>query len=185
MEQNESEKIIRETIEYANQEITKVKRKNVRILAIVLTAVAVLLASSLLLFVYEFPVAYQEGLVEATIPVDAGIDIHVNLPNYKRASAILIETEENSYDLYIGVHQTLATKLFKDWDTHNNFIRVGNGLIYDHQSERLWGFIPEGKDETAIQRIYYMNALSDEMIFMNREYFINCEDKTLIWERNP
>ncbi len=184
MERNESEKIIQETIEYANQEIEKVKKKSVRIIIGMVAATAILAAICMFVFVYEIPVEYADGLVEATIPVDGGIDIHVNLKNYTQARAVLIDTEDG-FDLYIGVTQTLAAKLLKDFDSHDNFLRVANGIILDHQSERLWGFIPEGKDESSMSRIYYLNDLREEMTLKENTFFIDHPEKILIWERTP
>ena len=55
------------------------------------------------------PVSYSENLLEVTIPVDTGLDIKVNLPNYKIAKALLVRKDENTFDLYVKVSQTLAT----------------------------------------------------------------------------
>ncbi len=181
MEKNEVERIVRETIEHANMEIKKAKRRSMCLAACVLL---VLTLAYQTLFHYEIPVAYREGLVSVVIPVDRGIDIHVELRNYQKANAVLVKTGDDTYDLYIGIMQTVATKIFKDFDTANNFLRVGNGIIFDHQGEQLLGHLPAGSDEEVIQHIYYLDDLSEKVAVMTDQALMDMENKTLIWERN-
>ncbi len=183
MEKNESEKIIKETIEFANQEIKKVKRKSNYVIGGVIVGVLVLLAAYLLLFVCESPVKYREDIVQVVIPEDEGIDIRVKLPNYTRANAVLVKTGEGSYDLYIGIMQTAATKMFKDTDPANDLLRVGNGIVFDFQGEQHLGNLPNGIDENAVEHIYYLDDLSDKVRAMPDEDLMAMENKTLVWEK--
>ncbi len=184
MDKNESEQIIREMIEYANKEIQKSKRRSRYLICGILLGVLTLFLAYRMLFHYEIPVAYREGLVNVVIPVDEGLDIHIELPNYKKANAVLVKTGDDTYDLYIGVMQTAATKVLMDTDDHNDFLRVGNGIILDHQSEQLLGFIPEENSEESIQRIYYLDDLSEEIMAKDDQELIKNQEKTLIWERD-
>ncbi len=182
MEKSEVEKVLKDTIQYANEEIKR-KKKIIKVIGGVALTIIVLITSYLMVFVYETPVQYQEGIAEVLIPEDEGIDIKVKLPNYKSANGKVIKTGENTYDLYINVKQTLFTKLFKDSDSSNNILRVGTGMIVDYQSERLQGYIPDRKDETVIEHIYYINDFSGKIATMDDNKFIDYQNKYLIWKR--
>ncbi len=182
MEKLEAEKIIKDTIEYANKEIKKNKRKAMKTLWGLIIAAVILLLAYVLVFVYETPVKYKPEIVEVKIPEGEGIDITVKLPNYKRAKAVLVQIDDNSYDLYINITQTLASKIFKDSDLQNNLLRVGNGMIVDYQSERLQEHIPNGNDYKAIKHVYYINDLSAKIAAMDDKALVSYQDKTLIWE---
>ncbi len=182
MEKHEAEKIIKDTIEYANKEIEKSKKKSAKIICGIIAVIFVLILSYVLVFVYEMPVKYRQGIVEVKIPEDKGIDISVKLQNYKSAKAVLVQTDEDTYDLYINITQTLASKLFQDSDENNNLLRVGNGMIVDYQSERLQGYIPNGKDYVAIKHVYYVKELSAKIAAMDDKELVEYKDKTLIWE---
>ncbi len=184
MDKNESEQIIREVIEYTNREIQKSKRRSRRLVACVLLGVLALLLCYQVVFHYEFPVPYQDGLINVVTPVDEGLDIHVELKNYKAASALLVQTSDTTYDLYMGVSQTPATMLIKDFDPHNNFLRASNGILLDHQSERFQGAIPGEHKEDAIMRIYYLDDFTVEVATMTDQELMEYEGKTLIWERD-
>lgn len=183
MNKNEADKIIKETIEYANIEIAKSKKKYLaRLFSAVLIAV-IAIAVSVFMFTRESPVKYRENLVTVTIPEDEGIDITINLDNYNGANAILVNTESNQYDLYVTVTHTLLTKLFRDDDDTDHLLRVGNGIIVDYQSSQLMGHIPEGNDEESIKHIYYIDISSDELFAMDDSQLISYKNKVLIWER--
>ncbi len=184
MDKNESEQIIRETIEYANREIRKSRRRSHCLAGGVILGMLILLLACYMLFHYELPVAYQEGLVNVTIPEDQGLDIQIELPNYQKTNAVLVKTSHSSYDLYIGIMQTPATKILKDADDSNNFLRVGNGIIFDHQGEQLLGFVPNGSSGTSIQHIYYLDDLSEAVMTKSDQELVDSQEKTLIWEQN-
>ncbi len=184
MEKNEVEQLIREAIEYANQEVQKSKRRSRRLVGCVLLGVLALLLCCQFIFHYEFSVPYRDGMIRVVIPEDEGIDIHVELKNYKTARALLVQTSDSTYDLYMGVSQTPATMLIKDFDPHNNFLRAGNGILLDHQSERFEGAIPGEHKEDAIMRIYYLDDFAVEITTMTDQELMEYEGKTLIWERD-
>ena len=184
MNKEEAEKVVKDTIEYANQEIKKSKNRYLKIFLVILGILVLLIISYLLVFKYEIPVNYSNGMVEVDIPEDKGIDIKIALENYKNANAVLVKTDENTYDLYINVTQTLSTKIFKDNDKSNNLLRIGNSMIVDFQSEELRGYIPNGNNSESIKHIYYIDNLSDRNMCMNDNELINYQNKTLIWEKD-
>ena len=183
MNKDEAEKIVKETIEYANQEIKKSKIKYLKNCLIVCGILVLIIITYLIMFKWEIPVKYSDSLVKVNIPEDKGIDIKIGLENYKNANAVLVKIDENSYDLYINVTQTFSTKMFKDNDKSNNLLRVGNSIIIDFQSERLRGYIPNGNNAENIKHIYYIDNLSNKNITLNDSELLNYKNKILIWEK--
>ena len=183
MNKGEAEKVVKDTIEYANQEIKKSKIKHLKNYLIVCEILVLIIITYLIMFKLEIPVKYSNSLVEVNIPIDKGIDIKIGLENYKNANAILVKIDENSYDLYVNVTQTLATKIFKDNDKSNNLLRVGNNMVVDFQSEGLRGYIPNGDNYESIKHIYYIDNLSNKNMTLNDSELLNYKNKTLIWEK--
>lgn len=176
MSKEKDEAAVKEIIEYANNEITKSKRKHLTILLSELASIVLLSTTFFFVFMYEMPVSYSEELIEVNIPVDTGLDIKVNLPNYKTARVFLAQADENTYDLYINVSQTLATKIFNDKDKSDNFLRVGNNIVVDYQSGLLMGSLPSGYNDESIMNIYYIDRFSVKNITTN--------NGILVWTRN-
>ena len=183
MNKGEAEKVVKDTIEYANQEIKKSKIKYLKNYLIVCGILVLIIITYLIMFKLEIPVKYSNSLVEVNIPIDKGIDIKIGLENYKNANAILVKIDENSYDLYVNVTQTLATKIFKDNDKSNNLLRVGNNMVVDFQSEGLRGYIPNGDNYESIKHIYSIDNLSNKNMTLNDSELLNYKNKTLIWEK--
>ena len=176
MSKEKNEAAVKEIIEYANNEITKSKKKHLTILLSILASIVLLSATFFFLFMYEMPVPYSEDLIEVNIPVDKGLDIKVNLSNYKNAKAFLAQNDEDTFDLYINVSQTLATKMFNDKDNSNNFLRVGNSMVVDYQSGLLLGELPSGYSDESVMNIYYI----DKFYAKN----ITTKNGVLVWTRN-
>lgn len=183
MNKNDAEKIIKDTIEYANEEIKKSKRKYLKLSLIVFGILIFLIGLYLGIFKYEIPVKYSDKLINVKVPEDSGLDIYINLENYKRMKAVLVKTSNNTYDLYINVTSTLSNKMFNDNDKSDNFLRVGNGIILDFQSGELNGYIPNGYRSDAIKNIYYIDNLSNRINSMDDNDLINYKDKVLVWSR--
>ena len=183
MSKENDEKVVKEIIEYANNEIKKSKKKFATILISVIAGVALIATAVFFAFAFEMPVPYTEGMIEAEIPEDEGLDISINLPNYKKAKAILVNVDDNSYDLYLCVNQTLVTKIWGDSDNANNLLRVGNGIVVDYQSESVCGYLPEGSKAENIVNIYYVDNLSKEFMTMDDADIIAYENKILVWTR--
>jgi len=156
---------------------------SVTILISLIAGVALIATVVFFAFAFEMPVPYTEGMIEAEIPEDEGLDISINLPNYKNAKAILVNVDENSYDLYICVNQTLATKIWRDSDNANNLLRAGNGIVVDYQSESICGYLPNDSKAESIANVYYVDNLSEDMMKMDNADLIEYENKVLVWTR--
>lgn len=184
MSNENNEKVVKEIIEYANQEITKSKKKNMIILLSILSSLVLLATAFFFVFVFEAPVPYSDGLIRVSVPEDKGIDIKVNLSNYKNAKAVLVKVDETTYDLHVNVTQTLSTKIFEDNDKTNNMLRVGNSIIVDFQSGFLRGNLPNGCDAENILNIYYVDNLSNKTMVKDDSELIKDQSEVLIWTRD-
>ncbi len=183
MNREEAEKVVKETIEYANQEIKKKKKRYLKIFVAILGIIVLLTSVYLFVFEYETPVKYSKDMVNVIVPEDKGLDIKINLPNYKETNAILVKIDENSYDLYINITQTISTRIFDDNDKSDNMLRVGNGMVVDFQSGLLQEYLPNGNPGESIMHIYYIDNLSDKTMTMDDSELINYKNKILIWTR--
>ena len=178
MNKNEAEKIIKDTIEYANLEIERNRKKYLKIMFVVFVIFLFLLITYFVIFKYEVSVKYSDKLISVNIPIDGGIDIYVNSENYRRANAVLVKTNDSEYDLYINVTTTLFTNLVSDNDKSDNLLRVGNGIVVDFHSGDLMGYIPNGNKAETIKHIYYVDKLSND-----DNELVNSKDKVLVWNR--
>jgi len=183
MNKNDAEKVIKDTIEYANEEIERNKKKYLKRIFVVVGFALFLLMLFFVLFKYEIPVKYDNKLIDVKKPIDGGLDIYVNKDNYKRVNAVLVKTSDNTYDLYINVTSTLSNKMFNDNDKSDNFLRVGNGIIVDFESGELRGYIPHGYKSYVIKHIYYIDNLSNKISTMDDNELINYKNKVLVWSR--
>ena len=67
MNKDEAEKVVKDTIEYANQEIKKSKIRYLKTFLIIFLIFVILITVYLLVFKYEIPVKYSEEIVEVNI----------------------------------------------------------------------------------------------------------------------
>lgn len=183
MNKNEAEKIIKETVEYANKEIVKVRKKCTKNILIILGIILLLIVTYLLIFKYEIPVKYNEEMIKTELSEDQALVMTINLSNYKNAKAILVKIDDNTYDLYINITQTLATKIWKDDDKSNNLLRIGNNMIIDFQTEKVREYMPNSNTIENLNRIYYVDTLNDKIATMDDQELMNYQNKVLIWER--
>ena len=184
MSKEQDEKVVKEIIEYANQEIKNSKKKYLTIFLSIVGTMLFLAALFWGVFQYEMPEAYSKDMMKVYVPIDQGLDINIDLPNYKRAKAVLVKTENNTLDLYINVTQTVFTKIIEDRDKTNNLLRVGNNSIGDYQSESISGFVPDGYDEVDIKHVYYVDKMTKKMMVMDNREWIDYDNKVLIWTRD-
>ena len=176
MSKETDEKVVKEIIEYENNEIKKSKKKHLMILILVLTSIILLSTALFFMFTYERSVSYSEDLFDVGISADKSLIIKVNQP-YKNAKAMLVQVDENTYDLYFNVSRTLSTKIFNDNDKSNDFLKVVNLMVIDYQSGEiltLWSLVPE--DLSNIRNIYYAENFTNENIVNN--------DCSLVWTNN-
>ena len=108
----------------------KMSKKNlIKVLVSVVICLAVILSGMYVLFIPEFVVPYSEDLMTAKIPVDGGIDVLVNLPNYTQVYSMATSSEtDDEFDIYLTVTRNLWSMIAPDFDEMNNFWRT-NGFI--------------------------------------------------------
>jgi hypothetical protein len=108
----------------------KMNKKNLKkIVLSVIVCLAVILSGTYILFIPEFTVPYSKDLMTAKIPVDGGIDVWVNLPNYTQVYSMATSSEtDDEFDIYLTVTRNLWSMIAPDFDEMNNFWRT-NGFI--------------------------------------------------------
>lgn len=183
MTNKKTEQIVEDTIKYANDEISRIKKKYLKTGFSIFVGILIIVSLFMFVFKYEIPTKYNDKLIEVLNPVDQSLDLQINLSNYSEAKAILVKADDESYYLYVNVTRTLSTKTFKDKDKTDHMLRVGNGMIFDFQSKTIRGYIPNGLDTSVIKRIYYIDNLSNEILTKSDDKLLDLKDKTLIWER--
>lgn len=108
----------------------KMSRRNLKKIVIaVIVCLAVIFSSAYVLFIPEFTVPYSEDLLTAKIPVDEGVDVWVNLPNFTQVYSVADYSEDNNeIDVYLTVTRNLWSMIVSDFDEANNFWRT-NGFV--------------------------------------------------------
>ena len=133
----------------------KLKKKN-----LIKTVISVILSLTIVFFVgyfaliHETTQKYTDDLIKVEIPVDEGIDAHINLPNYKRIDWFTVYNKNNEIDVYLTVKQTLLTQLFKDSDTSDNFWRT-NGFVCASYQDGVLGYI---HPDNTVKNIFYVDG---------------------------
>lgn len=160
----------------------KLKLKNrIKILLSTIIILLVIIIIGYLIYKPEFVVKYTEKLISAEIPVDEGIDIHVNELNYKNVYATYSMNEDNTCDVYIVVTQNLISKIIKDYDKSNNLIRISNNICvsYDDNSSKSLFILNEN---TTVKKIYYVNITPKTLMFLDDQQLQAITEKSLVWE---
>ena len=157
----------------------KMGKKNfIKVIVSVLLCLIVGFGGYYILFVPEYVVPYHDGLVEANIPIDKGIDVWVNLNNYLKVQPFDLVDEEGYTDIYITVLQNNFTKIFPDSDTTDHLWRINRDMSVCFQS----GFpYPLTGDEPKVRNIYYLEMHPNETLKMVDEINFDAYNKTLIW----
>ncbi len=168
----------------------KMNKKNlIRIVVSVTLCLAVILGGTYMLFIPEFTVPYSEDLMTAKIPVDGGVDVHVNLPNYTAVYCVATNENKGELDVYLTVTRNLWTMIFKDNDKTDNFWRTNGFIAVSYQTSGA----PFRKDlpteffhaENKIVRIHYAEYESSHITNRKADFkfaVYNGKAKTnLIW----
>lgn len=133
----------------------KLKKRNLKKTVIsVILCLALIFSVGYIMFVPETTQKYTDKLVNVKIPVDGGIDAHINLPNYRRITWFTVYNENSEIDVYMTVKHTLFTKLFKDSDKSNNFWRTNGFVCVSHQDGGS-GYI---HPDNTVKNIYYVDG---------------------------
>lgn len=177
LNEDKKDEILKETIEFSSREISKTKIKFQKTTTILTSIVIILSLLYYIGFIQEHSVKYNSHLIIVQEPVDSGLDIHINLSNYKNGNAVLVKTSVNNYDIYLNVTQTISTMIFADNDTSDNFIRIGNNICYDFQSGSVRFSVSE---DSIINNIYYIDL---DVRNSTENEIVQSETKTLVWEQ--
>ena len=159
----------------------KMKKRNItKVFVSVVLCLAVFFAGMYVLFVPEYVVPYSDGLMSARVPEDKGVDVNVNLDNYKEVCAWDIRDEDGNTDIYLTAIQTNYTKLFADSDKSDHLWRVGNsntiGVCYQSA-----GVIHLSGENNKVRNIYYLVMDPDEVLYMTDGISFEGYETHLIW----
>lgn len=145
----------------------KMSKKNlIRIAVSVILSLAIILGGTYVLFIPEFVVPYSEDLMTAKIPVDGGIDVHVNLPNYTQVYSAA-EYNGDEIDIYLTVTRNLWSMIMPDGDKSNNFWRTNGFIGVSHQASDDMPFKESDAEyfhtQNKIVRIHYADYESSHI----------------------
>ena len=160
----------------------KMKRRNLKkIVVAVALCLAIVFLSAYLLFVPETVVEYSDGLMTAQVPEDGGIDVWVNLDNYKYVQSWEMKNEDGSFDIYLTAVQNNYTKIFAEKDKTDHLWRIGNWICVCFQSGMV-NHLPGEK--TEIKNIYYLEMEPEDVLYMTDEISFEDYETHLFWT-NP
>ncbi len=140
----------------------KMSKKNLkRIVVSVILSLAIILCGTYMLFIPEFTVPYSEDLMTAKIPVDGGIDVWVNLPNYTQVYLVAQGSSDDEFDIYLTVTRNLWSMIAPDFDEMNNFWRTNGFIGTSFQASDEMPFkesdINYFRTDSKIANIYYVD----------------------------
>ena len=169
----------------------KMSIKNFKKIAIsVIVCLAVIFGSAYVLFIPEFTVPYSEDLMTAKIPVDGGIDVWVNLPNYTQVYSMATSSEtDDEFDIYLTVTRNLWSMIAPDFDEMNNFWRTNGFIGVSFQASDEMPFkesdINYFRTDSKIANIYYADFESthstDLKADLRHALYSETADTHLIW----
>lgn len=133
----------------------KLKKSNLKKTVIsVMLCLTLIFSVGYIMFVPETTQKYTDDLVNVKIPVDEGIDAHINLPNYRKISWFTVYNEEKEIDVYLTVKHNLFTRIFKDSDTSDNFWRTNGFACVSYQDGGSDYIHPDN----TVKNIYYVDG---------------------------
>ena len=133
----------------------KLKKSNLKktVISVVL-CLTLIFSVGYIMFVPETTQKYTDDLVNVKIPVDEGIDAHINLPNYRKISWFTVYNEEKEVDVYLTVKHNLFTRIFKDSDKSDNFWRTNGFACVSYQDGGSDYIHPDNR----VKNIYYVDG---------------------------
>lgn len=160
----------------------RLTRKNILIAVLAFLASACVIAGGCYaLFVPEFVVPYSEDLLQAYIPEDSGIDVKININNYKWVQAWSITDEQTGEtDVYLTVMQTLFTKLYTPTDKSDYLWRTHADMSVDFHGNTTHPF-SFGATHEDVQNIYYLEMHPDEVLTMTDGISFDGYETHLVW----
>lgn len=129
----------------------------------------------------EFTVEYSKELVEVAIPEDGGIDMNINLANYKNAYATYANNGDGTCDVYIIVKHNLFTMLWKDSDPSDHLVRIGNRMCasFNNSEGIVQFYLPE---DMEVSHIYYVDQDVENLLLMEDEELRSVKS-VMIWKK--
>lgn len=168
----------------------KMSMKNLKKIVIgVILSLAIILGGTYMLFIPEFTVPYSEDLMTAKIPVDGGIDVWVNLPNYTQVYSVATSNPDDGFDVYLTVTRNLWSMIMPDNDDANNFWRTNGFVGVSYQASDDMPFKESDtnyfRTDSKIANIYYVDYESSHITDRKADFqhAVYSEEATtyLIW----
>lgn len=162
----------------------KLFRKNVMVSVIsIVCAIAVIIGAFSLVFHYQIPILYEDGLLSANMASDGVIDVTFNGENYYCSYGMTKTIEKNGVEenvVYIYYTDSIWTKYISNPFKGETYqFSIGNSIMVD--SGKNGEAIESKKDITAV---YYLVGDYTELIRMSNEQFLkHTKDAILIWEK--
>lgn len=154
------------------------KKSMLKIVISVILCLLIVFSGYYILFVPEYVVPYKQGLVEANVPVDEGVDVWVKADNYLRVQTYDILNENGETDIYLTVMQNNFSKLFPDDDTTDNLWRTsGTSAVCYHSGH----YYPLSGENPQVKNIYYLEMDPDDVLYMVDEISFDKYNPVLIW----
>jgi len=104
----------------------------------------------------------EADLASVNAPEDGGLDIKINVGNYKNAYATYTMDENGKAIVYFTVEQNLLSACMTDEDSGDKIIRIANNICvsYHNANDELQFHLPENAEVTEV---YYVQAKQDEL----------------------
>lgn len=160
----------------------KLLKKNIMVSVIsILCAFLVLSGVFGLVFRYQTPISYEEGLLNVSKSYDGPIDIIFNGNDYHRAHAMrrtVIKDGVEKDIVFIYYTDTIWTRHFSRSNEALQ-LTMGNSIIVDYRRGTQLGEI----SERDISAVYYLIADFNKLSGMSDEEFLAAsQDAVLLWE---
>lgn len=138
-----------------NRKMMKSNTKKVILATVAVVAVIVMVCVGM--YVPTKTVKWGEDLFTVTTPEDGGLDIGINVRDYKNAYATYTLDENGDATIYLTVEQNLLSAFVTKCDETEKIIRIGNNICvsYHNADNELQFYLPEN---TRVKEIYYVQA---------------------------
>lgn len=156
----------------------KLLRKNVIISAIsVICAIAISLGVYTLLFHYEIPISYEDGLVSVEMGSNGKVDVTFNGDDYHGSYTKIAEKDDTKQNVvYIYYTDSIWTKYFSKPDKDKEYkYTVSGSSFFDYDNGE--GFVEVKKDISSVYYYDYTKEVSTE------ELIKNSSKAPLLWEK--
>lgn len=182
MNNNENtEKVIREAIEFANNEIKKAKKNTVKSIFIIFAVLAFLSAAYFAVFEFDRPLPYSEELVRTRLLGENVIEIVIQSEEYKDVGAFVSYTAPAEGDIYVYSTQSLASKLFKDPDKVKICFATGIGVTFYYENGEPQVMAGNYVTPGYMQHVYYYTKKYDPDNKPTKKELE--ENRILVWSR--